>query len=133
MDLIQMVMKQLGIDETQAKGGLGMIFDLAQSNLGKDDFQQVSKLVPGIDDMLKTAASARGSGKSGGGLMDMVGAVASKVLGGNLGNLTELVSGFQKLGLSADMVAKFVPIVLKFVEERGGGAVKDLLGKVLKA
>lgn len=129
MDLVQLVMKQLGIDETQAKGGLGLIFQLVKEKLAGQEFQQVSKLVPGIDDLIKSAPK---EGDTGGGLMGMVGSLASKLTGGNLGALAGLVGGFSKLNLNPEMIGKFIPLVMKFIEEKGGTAVKDVLNKVLK-
>jgi hypothetical protein len=34
--------------------------------------------------------------------------------------------------MDSGMVGKFIPIVLSFVQAKGGGGVKDLLEKVLK-
>ena len=48
-----------------------------------------------------------------------------------LGDLASLAGGFSKLGLDKDMVAKFLPIVLSFVQSKGGPAVKEVLAKVL--
>lgn len=48
-----------------------------------------------------------------------------------LGNLAKLAGGFSQLGLSSDMVGKFVPVVLSFVQSQGGDAMKSMLEKVL--
>ena len=63
----------------------------------------------------------------------MLGGLAKKVTGGGgLADLASLAGGFKKLGLESDMVGKFVPIVVSFVQSRGGDAVKGLLEKALK-
>jgi len=36
------------------------------------------------------------------------------------------------LNLDGDMIGKFVPVILSFVQARGGDAVKGILEKVLK-
>jgi hypothetical protein len=61
--------------------------------------------------------------------------LGSSGLGDKLGvllNLANLVSGFSKLGLSSDMIGKFVPVVLSFVQNQGGDGVRSLLEKALK-
>ena len=131
MELIQQLVSNLGINENQAKGGAGLLFNLAKEKLGGGEFQQLTKAVPGIGDLLKAAP------ESGGGLMEALGGAASAFggLGGkmeSLGNLAQLAGGFSHLGLGADMVGKFIPIVLSFVQNQGGDAVKGLLEKALK-
>ena len=131
MELIQQLINNLGVNEEQAKGGAGLLFNLAKEKLGSGEFQQIANVVPGMTDLLKAAP------ESGGGLMGALGSAASAFggLGGKmegLGNLAQLAGGFSQLGLSADMVGKFVPIVLSFAQNQGGDTLKGLLEKVLK-
>ena len=121
MELIDQLTKSLGVNETQAKGGAGLIFKLAKDKLPAGDFSKVSAAVPGVDDLLK-AAPAEGGGLLGG---------LGKMFGG-AGGLGSLAGGFSKLGLDAGMVSKFIPIILSFVQSKGGDGVKSLLEKVLK-
>jgi hypothetical protein len=85
-----------------------------------------------MTDLLKAAPA------SGGGMMGALGSMASAFGGGlggkmeGLGNLANLAGGFSQLGLSADMIGKFVPVVLSFVQSQGGDSLKGLLEKVLK-
>lgn len=131
MDLVKLLMQQLGVDQKQAQGGLGLIFDLVKDKLGSAEFQQLSQAIPGIDELIQNAPQA---GKGGGGLLGAVGSLVSSLTGGKggLGDLAELVGGFSKLGLDPKMISQFVSVVMKFVEEQGGAGVKDLLNKVLK-
>lgn len=131
MELIQQLINNLGVNEEQAKGGAGLLFNLAKEKLGSGEFQQIANVVPGMTDLLKAAP------ESGGGLMGALGSAASAFggLGGKmegLGNLAQLAGGFSQLGLSTDMVGKFVPIVLSFVQNQSGDSLKGLLEKVLK-
>lgn len=133
MELIQQLISNLGINEAQAKGGAGLLFKVAKEKLGSGDFQQLADKIPGITDLLKAAPEAG----AGGGLMGALGSAASAFggLGGKmegLGNLAQLAGGFSQLGLSADMVGKFLPIVLSFVQSQGGDSLKGLLENVLK-
>ena len=42
-----------------------------------------------------------------------------------------LGSSFEKLGLSSDIVAKFVPVVVDYVDTKGGSEVGGIIKKVL--
>jgi hypothetical protein len=127
MELIQQLTSTLGIGEEQAKGGAGLIFNLAKEKLGAGDFGQIANAVPGMDGLLDAAPST-----GGGGIGGMLGGIASSLGAGNLGSIAELAGGFDKLGLDADMIQKFLPVVLDFVGEKGGDSVKGLLGGILK-
>ena len=135
MELVHQLMKQFGIDEAQAKGGIGAILNLAKEKLGTD-FSHVSALVPGADDMMKTAPGAPGAPASsapeaGGGLMGMIGAVGGMLGVKNVQDIAKLYENFQKLGLNTAQITGFIQTILAFVEKQGGGTVKLLLEKVL--
>ena len=44
-----------------------------------------------------------------------------------LGSLASLAGGFSKLGLDAGMISKVIPIILNFVQSKGGPGVKAIL------
>ena len=121
MELIDQLTKNLGVSETQAQGGAGLLFKQAKDKLSGEDFSKVSSAVPGIDNLL-SAAPASGGGMLGG---------VSKMFGGG-GGLASLAGGFSKLGLDSGMIGKFVPIILSFVQSKGGDGVKSILEKALK-
>jgi hypothetical protein len=126
MELIELLTKNLGVGEDQAKGGAGLLFNLAKKKLGENDFSSLSQHVPGINELIGTAPKSTGLGAALGGLASSIGGDASKI-----GNITSLASGFSELGLDSGMVGKFIPIILSFVQEKGGSGVKDVLEKVL--
>lgn len=130
MDLIRTLVSNLGVGEDQAKGGAGLLLSLAKDKLGGGDFSQIAGTIPGIDGILSAAPA-----QAGGGLMGALGGLAAGFGGkaGALGELAELAGGFSKLGLDADMVAKFAPVILQFVEQSGGETVRKLLAGVLAA
>ena len=66
-------------------------------------------------------------GKLLGGLASSIDGDASKV-----GSIVSLASGCSELGLDSGMVGKFIPMILSFVQGKGGSGVKGLLEKVLK-
>jgi Protein of unknown function VcgC/VcgE (DUF2780) len=119
-ELVGMLTKNLKVTPKQATGGAGALFSLAKTRLKPDQFSQVAAAVPGMDGLLKAAPSA-------GGLSAMGGA-----LPGAAGGLAPAAAAFQKLGLSPDMVAQFIPLLTQFVGSKGGANVASLLGGVLK-
>ena len=101
--------------------GAGLLFKLAKDKLQAGSFSKASAAVPGTDSLLGAAQSG-GGGMLGG---------WSKMFGG-AGGLAGLAGGFSKLGMDSGMVSKFVPIILKFVQSKGGDGVKALLEKASK-
>ena len=126
MELSTMLTQSLGITNEQAQGGAGLLFKLAKEKLGGAEFGQIAGAVPGIEGLIKSAPA------SGGGMGGMLSGLASAVSGADLGSVAKLASGFSSLGLNAEMVSKFIPIVLSFVQSKGGDKAKDLLSGVLK-
>ena len=138
MELIQQLVSSLGVNEEQAKGGAGLLFNLAKEKLGDGDFQQLADKIPGVSDLLGAAPAPSTTASAGESIMGALGGAAAALGAGGLGdkmeglgNLANLASGFSQLGLSSDMVGKFVPVVLSFVQNQGGDGVKGLLEKVL--
>jgi hypothetical protein len=127
MELIEQLVKNLGVSEDAAKGGAGLLFQMAKDKLGTGDFSKIAGVVPGISDMMKSAPES-------GGLLGGIGKIASGFGGGasQLGNLASLAGGFSKLGLDSGMIGKFIPIILTFVQSKGGDVAKALLEKALK-
>jgi len=121
-ELAGMLTKELSVTPEQATGGAGALFGLAKTRLKPEDFSKVSSAVPGMSGLLKAAPKASSS---------KLGALGSAIPG-QAGGLGAVAGQFQKLGLSPDMAAKFVPILTKFTEAKGGSGVASLLAGVLK-
>ncbi len=123
MELIQQLVSQLGISSEQAEGGAGLLFSALKKNLAGEEFTQITETVPDVQDLVERAPS--------GGLGGMLGNLASNVGAGDLGRLASLAGGFSKLGLDSEMISKFVPIVLSFIQSKGGDALKGIVEKAL--
>lgn len=124
--LVSQLSKELSITPTQAKGGAGSLFALAKTRLSEDEFSKVSSVVPGMSRLLSAApAVEKPSGLAG---------LESSLPGnmGEMGRVAEAAEAFHKLGLSPDMAVKFVPVMTKYVESRGGSGTAALLEKALK-
>jgi len=126
MGLVDLLSNQLGVTRHQAEGGAGSIFQLAKQNLSVEDFYSIAEAIPGIDEMMDAAPKAEGSSTALGSVSSMIGGNSNK-----LGGLAGLTSAFGKLGMTGDMVGKFIPIVLDYAKDKGGEHVMSLLKGVL--
>jgi hypothetical protein len=122
-ELVGMLTKELNVTQDQATGGAGALFGLAKSRLQPEEFSQMADAVPGMDGFLKAAP------KQGGG--SALGSLGSALPGG-AGGLASVVGAFGSLGLSPDMVSKFIPVITQFVQAKGGANVASLLMGALK-
>ena len=125
-ELVGQLSKGLSITPQQATGGAGALFNLAKSRLSVADFSKVAAVVPGMSGFLKAAPA----GDNSLGLSGLSGSLPGGL--GGLGGLASAAGGFQKLGLSPDMITKFVPIMTNFVQSKGGANVASLLSGALK-
>jgi hypothetical protein len=126
MELIDTLTKNLGVSESQAQGGTGLLLKLAKDKLGGGEFSKIAAAVPGANGL----ADGAPSGGALGGLSKMLSG-----LGGNKGGaagVAGLAGGFSKLGMDANMIGKFIPIILSFVQSKGGDGVKSMLEGALK-
>jgi len=111
--LMSALTSQLGVTEDQARGGIGSYLTLLQEKLAKGDFDKIASLVPGASDYLDSAKK--------------LGAVT-----GPLSNLQGLNGALGKLGMNADTVAKFTPLVSNYLGKLGGPSVQTMLAGALK-
>ena len=127
MELVQQLVQGLNIEEEQAKGGSGLIFKMAKEKLGDGEFAQVANAVPGVTNLIGAAP------QGGAGLAGAIGGLAGAMGGGGqVANIAALAGGFGQLGLNPGMATQFVPIILSFVQNKGGDGVKNILAGVLK-
>ncbi|HKF47638.1 MAG TPA: DUF2780 domain-containing protein [Terracidiphilus sp.] len=119
-ELVGQLTNGLSITPEQATGGAGLLFSIAKSRLSPEDFSKISAVVPGMNNFLKAAPSSPE-------LTDL-----TDSLPGDWGSLVTATMGFQKLGLSPAMIEKFLPILLSFIEGKGGKDIAAILSKVMK-
>ena len=121
--LVGNLMEQLGVSKEQAQGGAGLLLGYAKDKLSKDDFSKVGDAVPELDSLLGAAPKK-----------DALGSLIGGALGGggneSLGMLASLSGPFSKLGLDEGMIMKFVPILLAYLQSRGGDGLMGMLGNV---
>jgi hypothetical protein len=119
--LVSLLTKELSIKPDQALGGAGSILNFAKGKLSDDNFSKVASAIPEMDKLIDSAPDVGGLGKG-----------LTKLAGGKLGGLASLAGSFKSLGLDAGMVKNFVPVILKYVESKGGSGVMGILSNVLK-
>jgi hypothetical protein len=112
-ELIDLLMKNVGVSGPQAEGGAAVLFKAAKDKLGGGEFDKLLGGVPGLGELLQKAPA------TGGGLGGMLGGLAG-ALGGNAGLIATIVGGFGKLGLTADHAKKFVPVIMEFLKTKVG-------------
>lgn len=124
VDLLSMATESLGIDQSQAKGGLGSLLSLAKGNLSQDEFGSLSTAIPGISELLAAAPSVENAGK--GNLLSMAGDVGEKLL------QTQVVQQqFSALGLSTDMIVPLIQVLKTFLQQSENANLVDTLMKGL--
>jgi Protein of unknown function VcgC/VcgE (DUF2780) len=105
--LAGLLMQQLGVSQLHAEGGAGALFQLAKSRMSTGDFTTLSKSVPEMKVFLAAAPPASPLGGGG------------------------MAATFLEIGLKPDMVQKFIPIMLEYVEGSGGSTVAAALKSAL--
>jgi hypothetical protein len=127
LGLIQLLTKNLGVTKQQATGGAGSIFNVAKQNMDAGDFTKVAKAVPGINKMMAAAPKAGEAESMVGSASSLIGGKASTVAG-----VAGLAGSFSKLGMKADMVEAFMPIILNYVKAKGGEPLMNTLQSALQ-
>ncbi len=125
MELVDQLVEQLGITPDQARGGVGAILSLAKEKL-VENYSQLTEAIPELAG-LEDAAPNGGAASLLGGLT----ASLSQNLG-EAGTMVRLGEMFSSLDLRGDMMGRFLPLVIGFIQSRGGDTAKSLLVSVLK-
>ena len=127
-ELIDGLMKDLGISAAQAEGGAAVLLKAAKDKIGAAEFDSQLGGVPGLHDLLRKAPASGGGGALGGLLGGLAGAI-----GGNAALISSVISGFGKLGLKPEDAKKFVPVIMGFLRTKVGPDVIASLEKTLRA
>lgn len=126
-DLVGTVMSQLGLNKTQAEGGLGSLLGLAQSSLGTSDYSTLAASIPNANSLL--AAAPKLDGNSGlSGLLSKAGDLGSSLQGSAM-----VFDAFEKLGISKELVMPMVDIAKSYLQTNGAEGTSDLLMKGLSS
>lgn len=122
--LMSTLVEELGVTEDQAEAGTGAIFSYAKKSLDEEKYGNIIEAIPEVSSWISKAPEA-----------DSVSNMLGSALGGSskeLGYMAALSPVFKKLGLDEKMIAKYLPIVMSYVQSKGGDAVKGYLGKLFE-
>ncbi|UHJ59948.1 DUF2780 domain-containing protein [Vibrio furnissii] len=111
--LISQVTSQLPVSGQQATGGVGALLSLAQNQLSESNSEELTKLIPGMDQL----TSLNLSGSSG----------STDILS-SIQNMESVNKVFEQLGLDSGMVSQFAPVLLQYLT--GQGASDGLLSSL---
>jgi hypothetical protein len=131
-NLVQTLVKQTGVTEKQASGGAGLVLDYAKKQMSPGDFSQLTTSVPEFGPLATQGAKLappKPTGATGAAAGAASGITGAMGLGGGLSSLG---GAFKALGMSPEMVTKFVPILLDYAKGKGGAGAFGLLSKALK-
>lgn len=129
--LLNTLGSQLDITPEQAIGGAGAMLGLAKNRLSEPQFSELSKSVPGLDQI--AGNSAIGGLNGLGGLLG-AGSEKNALLDGLLGNVkdtNDLNNAFSALGMDSGMIGQFAPLILEYLGQQGvGSSLLQNLGSV---
>ena len=125
--------KEIQSTPEQAAGAAGLIFGIAKSLLTTDDFAQLSKAVPGMDALLAAAPAPMPAPSAlaltpGFAPSSSTPAMTMAAPDG----MASAASGFSKLGIKPEMIAKAIPFLSGYLKKHGGAAIGSLLGGLFK-
>ncbi|MCL1125156.1 DUF2780 domain-containing protein [Shewanella surugensis] len=124
-DLVTMTMDQLGISQTQAKGGLGSLLSMAKSSLGDNRFSPIANSIPNINTLLQATPQLDTSSPLSA-LSNQMGNLSPSAKGGLM-----VYNAFDKLGLSKGLVDPMMDIIEDYLNTDGTQGASDLLMKAL--
>lgn len=120
-NLIEDIMKSADVTKEQAQGGAGALFEMAQGSMATKDFDQIAQVVPNMDGLLNAVPAI------GGGTNNMLGTATTALVG-----MPKVLAVFDKLGIPQDKVALFTPLLVNYVEKKGGALLGGKLANVFK-
>ncbi|MGN8278266.1 DUF2780 domain-containing protein [Pseudomonas sp. SMN5] len=120
--LLNTLGSELKITPEQAIGGAGAMLGLAKNRLSEPQFSELSRSVPGLDQIASNNAIGGLDGLGG-----LLGGGSDKnaLLDGLLGNVEDtqdLNNAFSALGMDGSMIAQFAPVILEYLGQQGVGS-----------
>jgi hypothetical protein len=123
-DMISSVSESVGIDASQAEGGLASIFNYAKENISAEEFSGLSDSLPGLDSLMDSVPEIKEMASEGGldGLMDK-----AANYNDSLKAMNALKKQFETLGLSPEMISKVVESAKDYLDTDEGKKIKAKL------
>ena len=133
LDMIPLLTSSLGVDKTQAEGGLGSLFAYAKEQLSSDESSQLSSVLPGLDSLIGMAPKAEATSEQQSGIGGLLSTAAQ--YNDSLKGIDQLNQQFQALGLKPEMISQFANTAMQYLNspqgQQAGALLKQGLGALL--
>ncbi|WP_097459509.1 DUF2780 domain-containing protein [Mangrovitalea sediminis] len=116
--LTDLAMSSLGVGNSQATSGLGVLFGLAQQNLTGNQFQTVSQSVPQMSALLsagKQATEQAQKSNASGGLLGNALSMASQV-SPTAGTALKAYNTMKNLGFTPEQIGSLINLVTQYLQ-----------------
>lgn len=125
--MIGSVAEGLGINQSQAEGGLASLFNYVKNTADSGQFQQLAQAIPGLDGIMSSVPDISNMESSGlSGLMDKAAEYSD-----SLKAVNEVKKQFEALGLKPEMIAGFIEQAKAYLDTEQGQQAKQLLSQQL--
>lgn len=124
-DLISAITSKTDLGANEARGGVGVLFNLLEEHADSGLVQSILSSIGGATELKTEFASQAQTG--GGGLAGMVGGL----LGGSAGDALESLGALKNVGVDMDQAKQLVPMVGAFLKDNAdSGQMSQLLDQV---
>lgn len=132
--LVGMLTSGLGVNNEQASGGMGAIFNYVKNNVSTNEFSQLAKSIPGVDGLVSQMPDisklSSGSSEGIGGLLNKASEYSD-----SLKAINDVKNQFEALGLKPEMISNFITTAQSYLNTEQGQQAKKMLteglGKLL--
>jgi Protein of unknown function VcgC/VcgE (DUF2780) len=105
---------QTGLSNDLVHKGVGALLNFIKAELGPETYAKLESVVPGAEEAIEKFESSPDS--SHGGLLEMVAALAGKVLGGRAEEVAKLMESFAKIGFKPEQIEAFLPKAIELIK-----------------
>ncbi len=124
-DLISAITSKTDLGANEARGGVGVLFNLFEEHADSGLVQSILSSIGGANELKTEFAGEASSG--GGGVAGIVGGL----LGGSAGDALESLGALKNVGVDMDQAKQLVPMVGAFLKDQAdAGQVEQLLDQV---
>jgi hypothetical protein len=122
--MVSMLTDTLSVNNEQASGGLGAIFNYVKDNVSSEQFSQLGQSLPGVDSLISQMPdiSNLGSSEGIGGLLDKASQYSD-----SLKAVNDVKKQFEALGLKPEMISSFVSSAQSYLDTEQGQQAKQVL------
>ncbi|WP_111977454.1 DUF2780 domain-containing protein [Algibacillus agarilyticus] len=132
--LVDSLKNSLNINQQQASGGMGAILNYVKNNISADQFGNLAKSLPGVNNLIGKAPNVSqqnvATSTGIGGLLDK-----ASEYNDTLKSINDVKKQFEALGLKPEMISDFVKAAQSYLDTEKGQDAKQILteglGKLL--